>query len=123
MNEQFLRFSLVGVASTLTTFVVLVLLVELLHWQASLASVAGYLAGAGLNYVLNYRFTFGSTQRHQVAVPRFLAIMGVGLALNAGIMHVAVHRLNIHYLLAQAIAVAIVLAWSFAMNRRWAFAR
>lgn len=123
MKQQFLKFSLVGVAATLTTCAVLILLVEVLHWGAVPASVAGYLAGAGVNYVLNYRFTFSSTQRHRVAIPRFLAIVAVGLALNSGIMHLAVNRLGIHYLLAQLLAVAIVLMWSFTMNRLWAFAR
>lgn len=122
MNEQFLKFSLVGVAATLTTYFVLVLLVEVLHQAAVPASVLGYLAGAAVNYVLNYRFTFSSTQAHQVAIPRYMTVMAVGFALNVIIMYVAVSRLAIHYLLAQLVAVAIVLVWSFALNRRWAFA-
>jgi len=43
--------------------------------------------------------------------------------LNAGIMYYAVNRLDIHYLLAQLMAVAVVLVWSFTLNRLWAFAR
>jgi putative flippase GtrA len=123
MNMQFLKFSLVGAAATLTTYAVLILLVEGLHQSAVPASVAGYLAGAGVNYVLNYRFTFNSKQAHQVALPRYLAVMAVGLVLNAGIMHIAVDRLAVHYLLAQLITVAIVLVWNFTLNRLWAFAR
>jgi putative flippase GtrA len=122
MQKQFLKFALVGATATLTTYAVLILLVEGPHLGAVPASVVGYLAGAGVNYVLNYRFTFSSSQLHQVAIPRYLAVMTVGLLLNAVIMYVAVSRLAIHYLIAQLVAVAIVLVWSFALNRRWAFA-
>jgi putative flippase GtrA len=123
MKKQFLKFALAGTAATLTTYAVLIFLVEGWNWGAVLASIAAYLVGAGVNYLLNYRFTFASTQLHRVAVPRFLAVMAVGLVLNTGIMYYAVNRLNIHYLLAQLMAVAVVLVWSFTLSRLWAFAR
>ena len=123
MNMQFLKFSLVGATSTLTTCAVLILLVEKLHQGAVPASVASYLAGAGMNYFLNYRVTFNSTQRHQVAIPRYLAVMAIGLLLNTGIMYLAIHRVAMHYLLAQLMAVAVVVLWSFTLNRAWAFTR
>lgn len=123
MKKQFLKFSLVGTAATLTTCAVLIFLVEGWNWGAVLASIAAYLVGAGVNYLLNYHFTFSSMQLHRVAIPRFLAVMAVGLVLNAGIMYYAVNRLDIHYLLAQLMAVAFVLVWSFTLNRLWAFSR
>ena len=123
MIGQFLKFSLVGTAATLTTYAVLIVLVEGWHWAAVPASSAAYLAGGGVNYLLNYRFTFSSVQPHRVAIPRFVTVMAVGLVLNAGIMYSAINRLAIHYLLAQLLAVAVVLVWSFTLNRLWAFAR
>jgi len=122
-NRQFLKFALAGLAATLTTYAVLMVLVEFYALGAVFVSIMGYLAGAGVNYILNYRFTFGSTQLHQVAIPRFIAVMAVGAVLNALIMHLAINWLSVHYLLAQLIAVAVVLAWSFTLNRLWAFAQ
>lgn len=121
VRAQFLRFALVGVAATATTYLVLITGVELLGVDAVAASIAGYLAGIVVNYLLNYRFTFRSQQRHRVVLPRYLAVMLVGLLLNAGLMYVGVNWLGIHYALAQFGAIAVVLVWSFAANRVWAF--
>ena len=122
-RRQFLNFVLVGLAATLTTYVVLIILVEFYAQGAVFASIIGYLAGAGVNYILNYRFTFNSAQPHQVAIPRFISVMAIGAILNATIMYLAIHWLSMHYLLAQLIAVAVVLVWSFTLNRLWSFAQ
>ena len=122
MKKQILKFSLVGVTATLSTYGVLIVLVEARQWGVMPASVTAYLAGAGVNYLLNYRFTFGSTQPHRVAIPRFATVLAVGLVLNAAIMYYAVNWLGVHYLLAQLMAVVVVLTWSFTLNRLWAFA-
>ena len=86
------------------------------------ASVAGYMAGIAVNYILNYRYTFGSDQRHHVVIPRFLAVMVVGMFINAAVMYAGINWLGFHYMLAQLAAVALVLMFSFTANRSWAFA-
>lgn len=96
--------------------------VEGLHINAVTASVAGYLPGLVVNYVLNYRYTFGSDQHHQVVIPRFLAVMTAGMLINAAVMYAGINWLGIHYMLAQLAAVAVVLTLSFTANRLWAFA-
>jgi len=121
MKQEFIKFSLVGLAATITTYAVLVVLVEGAGLDAVVSSVIGYVAGAGVNYALNYRYTFKSEQRHRVAVPRFAVVIGIGMVLNAVIMALTVNALGIHYLLAQLIAVAFVLMWSFTLNRMWSF--
>jgi putative flippase GtrA len=100
----------------------LVLLVEVWQVNAIAASVAGYIVGIVVNYSLNYGFTFQSKRRHHILVPKFLVVALTGLALNTITMSVGVSWLEIHYMLAQLIAVAIVLVWSFAANRLWVFA-
>lgn len=119
---QFLKFTAVGCAATITTFIVLIVLVEWFNLHAILGSCAGYLAGAAVNYALNYRYTFNSTKRHRDALPRFTVILAVGILLNTALMFWAVTVLSMHYLLAQLIAVAVVLFWSYTANRLWAFA-
>lgn len=96
--------------------------VEGLHINAVTASVAGYLPGLVVNYVLNYRYTFGSDQHHHVVIPKFLAVMMVGMGIYAAVMFAGINWLGIHYMLAQLAAVALVLMLSFTTNRWWAFA-
>ena len=121
MKNQFLRFALVGTAATATTYAVLIVGVEGLHINAVTASVAGYMLGIVVNYILNYRYTFGSDQHHHVVIPKFLTVMTVGMFINAVVMYAAINWLGLHYLLAQLTAVAVVLMWSFTANRLWTF--
>lgn len=123
MKTQFLRFAQVGVVATVTTYAVLIVGVEGLHTNAVAASAAGYVAGVVVNYILNYWYTFGSDQRHQVVIPKFLAVMAGGMLINAAVMYSGINWLGMHYVLAQLAAVAVVFMWSFTANRLWAFAR
>jgi putative flippase GtrA len=122
LKNQFLRFALVGSAATLTTYVVLIVGVEGFQVNAVIASVVGYALGIAVNYVLNYRYTFGSDQHHHIVLPRFLLVMFLGMFLNAAIMYSGTKWLGVHYMIAQLCAVAIVFMLSFSANRLWAFA-
>lgn len=119
--KQFSVFSLVGVAGTLAHYALLFLLVSSQTAHPVPASVAGAVLGAVINYALNYRFTFRSARRHREALPRFLTIAAVGLALNAALMFLLVEPLQLHYLIAQLIATGCVLVWNFLGNRHWTF--
>ena len=85
------------------------------------ASMIGYIVGIFVNYGLNYGFTFQSKQHHRILVPKFIIVMMVGLLLNTGLMFVGVNWFDIHYVLAQLAAIAVVLIWSYTANRLWVF--
>lgn len=121
LQKQFLRFAAVGVLATLSTYISLILLVEVWHMNVIGASVFGYIVGIIVNYALNYGFTFGSTRGHHILVPKFLVVMSIGLLLNIGIMSLGVNWIGVHYVIAQLAAVAVVLIWSFTANRFWVF--
>lgn len=121
LTNQFLRFVLVGIAATLTTYILLIFFVEVWHINAVLASLIGYIAGIVVNYTFNYGFTFRSERSHRVLIPKFLLVMMVGLLLNTCIMFAGVDWLGINYLLAQLAAISVVLTWSFSANRLWVF--
>lgn len=121
--KQFSLFSLVGAVGTAAHYALLILLVSQAAIHPVSASVAGAILGAVINYALNYRFTFRSSRRHHEALPRFLAIAAVGLALNAALMWLLVEPLGLHYLIAQIIATGCVLLWNYLGNRHWTFAK
>ena len=82
--------------------------------------MCGAALGAICNYVLNYHFNFRSTRRHREALPRFLAMAGIGIALN-GFIVAALSKAGLHYLLAQATATVLVLSMNFLVSRTWIF--
>lgn len=122
-QTQLVRFAAVGAVGTCAHYLLLVVLVEAGGANEVVASTAGALLGALVNYMLNRRYTFRSSRRHGEALPRFLAIAGLGLLINFGLMLVMVEALHIHYLLAQVMATVLVLLWNFAGNRLITFSQ
>ena len=64
----------------------------------------------------------GWLNARQLAVSRFVLVLGVGLGLNLLLMHGFVDRLHWPYLFAQMLTTGIVLFWHFAGHALWSFA-
>jgi putative flippase GtrA len=118
---QFAKFASVGAVGTLAHYMVLIVAVELWQADAVLASSAGALAGASVNYVLNYSFTFASTKRHRDALPKFLLVASVGFILNGLLMTLITGVFQVMYLFAQFGTTISVLLWNYVGNRLWTF--
>ncbi len=114
-------FASVGAAWTAAHYVLLIVLVEQVGIDAVWASTGSFIVGAIVNYALNYRFTFRSTQPHHETAYKFFVIAMIGMLLNGAIMHVAINYLNWHYLLSQIVATGLVFIWNFFANRQWTF--
>lgn len=120
LRRQFLRFTSAGAVGTLAHYATLVALASGLGVAAAWAAMAGASVGAGVNYVLNRSFTFRSTRRHGEALPRFLGLAALGIALNGAIVGGLV-RLGSAYLIAQVVATLLILGINFAVSRKWIF--
>jgi len=120
-SSQLFRYAGVGAIGTVAQFAVLVALVQLFGTDAVAASTAGALVGALVNYTLNYRYTFASRRMHRIALPRFLAVAGAGVLLNAAVLAAMLSFARVHYLVAQVVATSAVLIAGFAVNRKWTF--
>lgn len=121
LARQFIRFAGVGSVSALGHFGTLILLVQGFAVAAVPASAAGALVGAWINYILNYRYTFHSTQQHREALVRFAVVAVIGLLLNTLLMWLGVEVFAQHYLLSQLLTTGLVFVWSFLANRWWTF--
>ena len=118
---QFVSCALAGAVGTFTQYLILFLLVELFSVYPVTASILGMIAGAVVNYLLNYHWVFKSKRKHSETLSKFFATGGVGWVLNAAIMYMLISITEMHYLLAQVTATGIVLFWSFLGNRFWTF--
>ena len=119
--RQFLTFTLVGAFGTAAHYVVLATLVEVFGVQVLAATTAGFACGAIVNYVLNRRYTFNSSARHAVALPKFLTVATLGAGINWLVMALLTGVAGLHYMVAQLLATATVLAWNFIANHAWTF--
>ena len=115
-----MRFSLVGGIATAIQYALLILLVHGFGMAPTPASSIGFVLSAGVNYLLNHRFTFRSDRPHAAAAAKFGLLAGIGLLINAAIMHLMIAG-GVHYLLAQVGATGVVLFWNFLGNSVWTF--
>ncbi len=123
LRRRFLLFAAVGLVGTLAHYAAMVALVQGLGVPPVAASVAGFLVGMAVNYVLNYRYTFRSAKRHREAATKFFVVGCCGLGLNTALMYVLTSPAGLHYVVAQLGATALVLLWNFGGNQLWTFAR
>jgi putative flippase GtrA len=121
LSAPFLRYVGAGGIGTAVHYVTLTLIVELFGVNPALATAFGATAGAAVNYVLNYHFTFASKVSHARTLPRFAAVAALSALMNAAGMWYAVRRLHVHYLLAQLACTLAVLLVGYALNKIWTF--
>lgn len=117
ISRQFLRFAAVGGVATVIHYAILAALVELAHAPLIASTSAGFTAGALFSYVTNRRLNFETRPPFTRGLAKFFAFGLIGLALN-GLILSALHRLGMHYMLAQCFATGIVLVYNFA-TARW----
>jgi len=119
-RAQFFIFAAGGAVGTACHYITLIFLVEILAVPVVPATLAGFVVGALVNYVLARHFAFESSRPHRTALPRFAAVATVGAAINTVIVG-SLFAAGLHYLVAQVAATAIVLAWNFLANKYWTF--
>ena len=114
--EQILRFLVVGGIATITHYVILVALVELTGMRPVLATSIGYAVGVVTSFVLNRKYTFRNQSSVARTFAKYCLVYVIGMGLNAALM-VTVMAQGVPYLIAQIVATALVLVWSFLGSR------
>ncbi|MHB2167717.1 GtrA family protein [Alsobacter sp. R-9] len=123
LARQFSAFFGVGLVAAVAHYGTLIGLVEGAGAGPVPATLAGYILGGVVSYLLNRRHVFASDRPHREATWRFAVVAGVGFVLTGLIMALLTGRLALPYLPAQVATTGIVMLWSFAANRWWTFGR
>lgn len=121
MYLQLFKYGAAGAVGTAAQYAILIGLVEALHGNPVVASTLGAVAGAVVNYLLNYHYTFRSERPHAVSLAKYAVVSAVGIALNAVVLAGATTWLGMHYVGAQVLATVVVFVMAFAVNRAWTF--
>lgn len=119
--RQFSTFFGVGVLAAAVHYGLLIGLVELAAVAPVPATLAGYLAGGVVSYLLNRRHTYASDRPHAETGWRFALVAAVGFGLTWVTMYSLVERLGLPYLPAQLLTTGIVLVWSFFAHKLFSF--
>lgn len=118
--RSLLTFLVVGGLATVLQYAIILLTVYLLGWKVTTGSTVGYLISAIVNYLLNARLTFQSTQSHKSTAPRFVVVIGTGLLLTYGMLSLLLY-LGAHAVIAQIITTIGVMIWNYVINGIWTF--
>lgn len=121
LTRQLGAFAGVGVVAAFVHYGLLIGLVEGGGLTPVPATLAGYVAGGVVSYLLNRRLTYTSDRAHREAVWRFALVAFVGFLLTWVVMQALTAWLRAPYLPAQLVTTGIVLVWSFLAHKIWTF--
>jgi len=107
-----LRFAVVGLVGSAVYYALLWSMVELGGVPVLPASTFAFAVVVLENYLLHRSWTFSSCAPHRQALPRFALMAGWGAVLNGMVMDTCL-RFGWHYLLAQTLALVVVVACNF----------
>lgn len=118
--RQFTKFVLVGVLSTIISFILYVLFLRLgLHYLTASAIAFGIATLNGYTWNRIWTYRAGGYRHHQLA--KFAIIQAVGLAVNLSVLYLAVEFIHLHKLLAWLIANGCAVPAAFIGNKFWTF--
>jgi putative flippase GtrA len=121
LRGRAIRYGIAGAAAMLLYFALVAALVETRVLPPVTAAAAGTAATILFQYVVNRAWIFPTDRSHVSAIIRFLLASGLGMALNTGLMHLAVHILVWPYWAGLVLATAVVPPTNFLINQFWAF--
>jgi len=115
-----------GAASAVALAVDMALLWFLVHLMGCgvlVAAALAFIAGASVAYGLSVNLAF---KHHRLADRRqefasFVALGTVGLAINSGVIYLAVRYFGLHVLVAKCIAASVTFSCNFMLRRQLLF--
>lgn len=111
------RYVTVGAFGTVLYYAALIMLVEALGVRVMTATCIAFVMVVAFNYVLQRMWTFRSPVAHSQAILPFAAMSVAGFGINSAVMAFGLAT-GIHYLLVQAVAIGIVVAWNYIVMSR-----
>lgn len=125
MAREFVGYGVASACALALDVSLLWSLVTFFYFGYVAAATVSFLAGASVAYILSLRFAF---KDHRLKDRRaeflgFVAIGTFGLAINAGVIFVAVKYWGLHYLIAKCVAAGCTFLCNFVVRRQLLFLR
>jgi putative flippase GtrA len=123
--REFIGYGAASGCALAVDFSLLWILVTLFSFGYIAAATVSFLAGASVAYVLSVRLAF-KDHRLEDRLSEFVGFVAIGtpgLAINAGVIAIAVNYLGLHYLLAKCVAAGCTFLCNFIVRRQLLFVR
>jgi putative flippase GtrA len=115
------RFSFVGLITAVIYYAMLAAGVEWLELNPALSSSIAYPVVVTFNYLMHFHWTYDAAGAHSTVAGRYLLMVVCGFLINGAIMWSGVTLLQLNYLIIQALAMAVVIAFNFLLSSFWVF--
>jgi dolichol-phosphate mannosyltransferase len=126
--KRVFKFGIVGLLGIVVNLGILYFLVEFFGLNKDLASPVAIEISVLNNFILNDRWTFGSSIDQKVSsrwhrLAAFNLVSVGGAVINYGIFLVLTTWFSVYYIAAQLIGILIAFVWNFLLNRRLTWTR
>jgi len=121
LRRRILRFAVTGTITAVVYLAMGALLIEWLELRAGLSGAIAFITIIPLNYWLHKFWSFKSLHLHREAVPRFLATLAIGVAINSSVIELVAALYSPHYLIGQLSGMGYVIVWNYVVFDRWVF--
>lgn len=120
---QLTKFGVVGCMAAVANFLVVVAVVECLHWSPLWANVIAFACAYQISFSGHHFWTFACTERvGRFPWLKFLLVALVSFALNEGLFFVFLTYVGWHYTWSLITVLLIVPPLTFICSKFWAFA-
>lgn len=119
--RQYITFAAIGAVGTLCHYTVLIYLVQIHSFSATIASSMAFVVGSIVNFILNYNYNFTSNRNIVNLYIRFFTVAIFGFSINLLVMYTGTNLTDIHYVVVQIIATGITLQSNYFLTKYWAF--
>lgn len=120
---QFIKFSIAGGISALSSFVFYYIFLKLLNWWYLTASVTSFILSVFVGFYLQKLITFQDNSKEGIRrqmLAFFLVSLG-NLLINVILMLFFVEALSIDKLFSKVLSIGILACWNFFVYRRFVF--
>jgi putative flippase GtrA len=121
VNKQFIRFCLIGLTSTVLTYLVFTILFYFFSVNYLISTALGFIAGLFLGYIFNKLYTFGSFEKDHIAIPKYFIIYAFTLTFSLVGMRYLVGSVGLNPLISYAFIVPIITLVNFFGTKIFAF--
>lgn len=118
---QAAKFTLVGAANFVLTFVIFTVLLKLVHLHYLFSLMAAWLAGMVLSYVVNFTWVFPTNKplQFRVAFLKFFLASSLSVALNLLALRFLVEATGFDPFLVQLALIPFVVVFNFTTAKYW----
>jgi len=113
VSRQFIRFCLVGVETTVLTYLTFLIMNHFLGIGYLLSSATGFVAGVFLGFIFNKEYTFKSSKAPLITFPQYLTVYIISLSFSLISIRLLVESLGFIPIISMILVNPVVLLINF----------